>query len=162
MQCVKIRRGRVRRMPDRTLGQKFVARSRVGVRGAARGMGKLPGTDKTAAQDRAGTKSVGKHDPPAAAPRLRQAAWSGAMRTEGSTKEFTISVAGPRAATVARIHCVLLGMPPGHHVRVTKKDGQPLRLPGPKSKPRQGILLARPGKVPEMHDGCVALGGDLT
>lgn len=120
-------------------GQNRIAESRVRVRGATRGMGKLSGTDKTAAQDRTGTKSMGKHDPPAAAPRLRQATGSGAMGTGGSTKGFAISVAGPRAATVARIHCVLLCMSSGHNAQDTKTMDTPLRPAISKSKPRNRI-----------------------
>jgi len=78
-------------MNNPNVAQNRFAESRVWVRGP----GQRSGADETAAKDRTGTKSVGKHDPPAAAPRLRQAAWSGAMRTGSSTKKFTMSVAGP-------------------------------------------------------------------
>ncbi len=108
-------------------GQNRIAESRVRVRATARGMGILSGADKTAAKDRAKKKRVGKHDPPAAAPRLRQAAGSGAMRTGCSTEKLRKSVAGPRAATVARIHCDLLCMSPGHHARNAKMFESPTR-----------------------------------
>jgi len=82
-------------MNNPNVAQNRFEESRVRVRAAVRSPGQLSGADETAAKDRTGTKSVGKHDPPAAAPRLRQAAWSGAMRTGGSTKKFTMSVVGP-------------------------------------------------------------------